>query len=81
MLLYQKKFLKDILKIKKDSGLEIIANGIFTSLKYYLRFIDDYKTFVKGYTENLIVDAKNSTEVKEFHITEWQKILKEHSVE
>jgi len=29
----------------------------------------------------LIEDAKNSTEVKEFHITEWQEILKKHHLE
>lgn len=72
---------KFILKIKKDSGLEIIANGIYYSLKYYLRFIEDYKQFIHAYTENLIADAKNSTEVKEYHITEWQKILKEHNLD
>lgn len=72
---------KFILKIKKDNGLEIIANGIFTSLKYYLRFIDDYKKFIQGYTENLIADAKNSTEVKDFHITEWKNILREYQIE
>jgi DNA (cytosine-5)-methyltransferase 1 len=69
---------KFILKIKKDTDLEIIANGIFTSLKYYLRFIDDYKEFVKTYTHNLIDDSKNSTEIKELHILEWQKILEKY---
>jgi DNA (cytosine-5)-methyltransferase 1 len=69
---------KFILKIKKETGLEIIANGIFASLKYYLRFIDDYKEFIQTYTHNLIVDSKNSTEIKEFHILEWQNILKEY---
>lgn len=69
-----------ILKIKRESGLEIIANGIYYSLKYYLRFIDDYKIFIQAYTKNLIADSKNSTEVKEYHITEWQKILKEHDL-
>ena len=68
---------KFILKIKKDTYLEIIANGIFTSLKYYLRFIDNYLEFIKTYTRNLITDSKNSTEIKEFHILEWQQILKE----
>jgi len=72
---------KFILKIKRDSGLEIIANGIFPSLKYYLRFIDDYKKFIKAYTLNLIEDAKNSTEVREFHIAEWQTIMKEHRID
>jgi DNA (cytosine-5)-methyltransferase 1 len=71
---------KLILKIKKDTDLEIIANGVFTSLKYYLRFIDDYKEFIQIYTRNLIVDSKNSTEIKEFHILEWQNILKEHKL-
>jgi DNA (cytosine-5)-methyltransferase 1 len=72
---------KFILKIEKDSGLEIIANGIYYTLKYYLRFIHNYKDFIRAYTENLIIDAKNSTEIKEFHITEWQNILKEHHID
>lgn len=71
---------KFILKIKKETDLEIIANGIFTSLKYYLRFIDDYKEFIQTYTHNLIEDSKNSTEIKEFHILEWQNVLKEHKL-
>ncbi len=72
---------KFILKIKKDRNIEIIANGIYYSLKYYLRFIGDYKNFIRAYTENLIMDAKNSTEVKEFHIIEWQNILKEYNID
>jgi DNA (cytosine-5)-methyltransferase 1 len=71
---------KFILKIKKDTDLEIIANGIFTSLKYYLRFIDDYKEFIKTYTQNLVNDSKNSTEIKESHITAWKRILEEHKL-
>ncbi|MDR1895304.1 MAG: restriction endonuclease, SacI family [Prevotellaceae bacterium] len=71
---------KFILKIKKNTDLEIIANGIFTSLKYYLRFIDDYKEFIQTYTRNLIADSKNSTEIKEFHIIEWQNVLKKHKL-
>ena len=71
---------KFILKIKKDTDLEIIANGIFTSLKYYLRFIEDYKEFIKTYTQNLVEDSKNSTEIKETHITAWKQILEEHKL-
>ncbi|MBF0228311.1 MAG: DNA methyltransferase [Desulfamplus sp.] len=70
---------KFILKIKKERNLEIIANGIIYSLKYYLRFIEDYHEFLKTYTDELIADAKKSTEVKEFHLKNWQKILKKHS--
>lgn len=68
-----------ILKIKQENNLEIIANGIIYSLKYYLRFVEDYHEFLKTYTNELIIDAKNSTEVKDFHIEKWQKIIEERS--
>ncbi|OQX02869.1 MAG: DNA methyltransferase, partial [Desulfobacteraceae bacterium IS3] len=70
---------KLILKIKKERNLEVIANGIIYSLKYYLRFVEDYHDFLKTYTNELITDAKNSTEVKNFHIRAWQGILKKYS--
>lgn len=72
---------KFILKIKKDKDLEIIANGIIYTLKYYLRFIIDYKHFIQVYTNNLIVDAKNSTEIQNFHIIKWREILEKHCLE
>lgn len=72
---------KLVLKIKRAHDLEIIPNGIIHSLKYYLRFIEDYREFIKTYTEELIKDAKNSTEVKNFHIEIWQTILKAYQLE
>ncbi len=72
---------KFILKIKQDFDIDVIANGIIPSLKYYLRFIDDYKAFIKSYTKNLIVDAKKSTEIKDFHLTTWQEILKKNNMD
>ena len=69
-----------ILKIKKEYNIEIIANGIINSLKYYLRFIENYKSFIDNYTNNLIEDAKLSTEVKVEHITKWNEILKCYSI-
>lgn len=70
-----------ILQIKRQTNLDIIANGIITTLKYYLRFIDDYGEFVKIYTKNLIEDAKNSTEVKSFHLEKWNEILELYKTE
>jgi DNA (cytosine-5)-methyltransferase 1 len=70
---------KFILKIKKERNLDIIANGIFTSLKYYLRFIEDYNEFIQIYTKNLVDDSRKSTEIKDFHLTKWRSILEEHS--
>jgi DNA (cytosine-5)-methyltransferase 1 len=72
---------KFVLSIIKDTGLDIIPNGIYTSMKYYLRFVSDYKQFIHTYTKNLIIDASNSAEIQDSHITEWKNILKEHSIE
>ncbi|MFM2268695.1 MAG: hypothetical protein RL757_2136 [Bacteroidota bacterium] len=69
-----------LLKKKQESGIEIIANGIVSSLKYYLRFIEDYHAFVKTYSEMLIQDFRNSTEVKSFHIEDWQRILRNYQI-
>ena len=70
-----------ILKIKIGRNIDIIANGILTTIKYYLRFIDDYKLFLETYTKNLILDAKYSTEIKDYHIKSWTEILKEYDKE
>jgi DNA (cytosine-5)-methyltransferase 1 len=75
----EEKYINElILKIKRERGLEIIANGIVNTLKYYLRFIEDYHEFIKTYTEELVKDAKNSTEVKDAHIQAWQIILQKY---
>jgi DNA (cytosine-5)-methyltransferase 1 len=76
--LYINKF---ILSIRNDTDIDIIPNGIYTSMKYYLRFVSNYKEFIHTYTKNLIVDASNSAEIQDFHIKEWKNILKEHSIE
>jgi DNA (cytosine-5)-methyltransferase 1 len=67
-----------ILSIKRERGLEIIANGIVNTLKYYLRFIEDYHEFINTYTEELVIDARNSTEIKDSHIQAWKMILQEY---
>jgi len=67
-----------ILDIKRERGLEIIANGIVNTLKYYLRFIEDYHEFINTYTNELVIDARNSTEVKDSHIQAWRIILQKY---
>lgn len=64
-----------ILRLKAEKGIDIIANGILTTLKYYLRFVSNYTYFLEVYTNNLIQDAKLSTEIKDFHIKNWIKII------
>lgn len=76
----EKEVTEYILELKKTQGIDIIANGIITTLKYYLRFIDNYQEFIDVYTQNLIKDAKNSTEIKNFHLEKWAEILKKYEL-
>jgi DNA (cytosine-5)-methyltransferase 1 len=76
----EKEVTEYILNLKKIQGIDIIANGIITTLKYYLRFIDNYQEFIDVYTQNLIKDAKNSTEIKNFHLEKWTEILKRYEL-
>ncbi len=69
-----------ILDLKKKQNIDIIANGIISTLKYYLRFIDDYQDFIDVYTKNLIKDAQISTEIKNFHLEKWTTILQKYNV-
>jgi len=62
---------KFIAYVNTKRNIDIIANGIITTLKYYLRFIDNYNLFLDIYTKNLINDARRSTEIKSFHIERW----------
>lgn len=75
------KYIKElVLKIKKETKIDIIPNGIMTSLKYYLRFIDNYNDFLKLYTKNLVEDSKISSEINSEHINLWHDILKENNI-
>jgi len=75
----EKEVTEYIAELKKTQGIDIIANGIITTLKYYLRFIDNYQEFIDVYTQNLIKDAKSSTEIKNFHLEKWKEILKKYN--
>jgi len=77
----EKEVTEYILELKKMQGIDIIANGIISTLKYYLRFIDNYQEFINFYTQNLLKDAKNSTEIKNFHLEKWTQILHKYQIE
>ena len=76
----EKEVMDYIIDLKAKQGIDVIANGIITTLKYYLRFIDDYEEFIKVYTKNLIIDAKKSTEVKNVHLESWNEIMNNYKI-
>jgi len=67
---------KLILTVKSNNNIEIIVNGIIQSLKYYLRLLENYESFLMKYTTNLINDAKYSAEVTPQQVRIWHDILK-----
>ncbi|MDQ7027111.1 MAG: restriction endonuclease, SacI family [Anaerolineae bacterium] len=68
------KFIK---QIYHEHGCEVIVNGLISSVKYYLRLIDNTGEFIQLYTQNLIQDYEKGTDIKKVHVDKWLSLLKE----
>lgn len=66
------------LQINKSRNLDIIPNGIYPTLKYYLRLVDNYADFIAAYSKNLVLDAQNSTEITPEHLEAWSRIISKY---
>ena len=64
-----------IYKLRSEHGCEIIVNGIISSLKYYLRLLNDPVMFLDRYGGNLQADFDISTDVKRIHLQYWDELL------
>ncbi|MBO1581586.1 hypothetical protein [Bacillus sp. XF8] len=62
---------QEIQRIRSLHGCQIIVNGLNSSIKYYLRLLDDTFEFVNYYVENLKVDGALKFEHKE----KWNDIV------
>ena len=58
--------------VYKEHGCQIIINGVFDSLKYYLRLLTDSDEFLAKYTKNL----QDNTELDFEHKIAWNRIIK-----
>lgn len=63
-----------ICRIREEHGCQIIVNGIFPTLKYYLRLLDNTDIFVERYVKNL----SNNTEINFEHKLAWNKVCKDN---
>lgn len=61
---------KEITRILKIHGCQVIVNGIYPSLKYYLRMLHNPYEFIENYVENL----KSDTAIKYEHRLKWNEI-------
>lgn len=59
-----------ICKIRQEHGCQIIVNGVFPTLKYYLRLLNNTDTFVERYVKNLSDNAEINFE----HKIAWNKV-------
>jgi len=59
--------------IKNTHGCQVIVNGIYATLRYYLRLLDDPILFIQSYTRVLGTDAS----VKYEHKKAWNVLVEE----
>jgi DNA (cytosine-5)-methyltransferase 1 len=64
-------------KINSEKTFEIIVNGVISSIRYYLRLLDDPSKFLAVYTNSLNEEFKKGTEIKEEHIRSWEIISRD----
>ena len=62
---------KEISRISKIHGCQVIINGIYPSLKYYLRLLHNTYDFIDNYVENL----KRDKTIKFEHKLKWNEIV------
>lgn len=67
----QLKIDEEVIRIREEHGCQVIVNGIFPSLKYYLRLLENTDNFMNKYVQNL---EKNS-ELDFEHKIAWNRIL------
>ena len=69
----QFKINEEIIKIREEHGCQVIVNGIFPSLRYYLRLLENTDKFITRYVENL----QNNTELDYEHKIAWNRVQEE----
>jgi DNA (cytosine-5)-methyltransferase 1 len=60
-----------IQEVREEHGCQIIVNGVFETLKYYLRLIENTDDFMNYYLENL----QNDHEINFEHKIAWNRII------
>lgn len=62
---------KEVSRILRIHGCQVIINGIYPSLKYYLRLLHNIYDFIDNYVENL----KKDRAIKYEHKSKWNEIV------
>lgn len=62
---------KKIIRIRQIHGCQVIVNGVYTTLKYYLRLLNDPAEFIDKYVELM----KHDETIKFQHKTVWNDLV------
>ena len=65
---------EEILRIEKIHGCQVIVNGVYDTLKYYLRLLKDTSEFISNYVELLKIDDS----IKFLHKKKWNDFVAEN---
>jgi len=63
----------EITRIAKIHGCQVIINGVYSTLEYYLRLLTDTADFIDKYVECM----KSDETIKFPHKTKWNEIISE----
>jgi DNA (cytosine-5)-methyltransferase 1 len=63
----------EVERIAKIHGCQVIVNGVYSTLEYYLRLLSDTADFIDCYVECMKVDET----IKFQHKTKWNDIVSE----
>lgn len=69
-----KKITMEIERISEEHGCQVIVNGIFDTLKYYLRLLENADQFLSKYGDNLSKDIVIKAEQKRL----WNEIIQKN---
>lgn len=61
----------EVARIRQIHGCQVIVNGVYSTLKYYLRLMDDPAEFIDNYVELLKIDET----VKYQHRNVWNELV------
>ena len=67
----RKKIDERIESIQSEHGCQVIVNGVFDTLKYYLRLLDNTDEFIYNYVKTL----EKNTEINFEHKIAWNRII------
>lgn len=66
-----------ITTIRNQTGCQIVVNGVVSTLKYYLRLVNEPTAFIERYSDCLKAEYERGSGIKKEHLTTWLQICQQ----